>query len=287
MSVTKKVDLNLIHFAPPKKVNVNSKTSYWFQRITYGNEDSPLLLQSPRYRRASVVKSNFDGTKKFILACDLFPSLKDIDLLCSQSYDLDVLCGPGENLNRAKESYYKYINSDNIFVKLASDFHAFDNEKKPYSGELGYGAYKVILQVSGIYIGPHGSSEEKASLQLRVKQVMFDPTPSTEPLFLDSDDNDDDDSNEDKDDEAGMTDMSVSSLLHRRKRTLPKLKIPEETEKELKWIEECTDVNRLTDIYDRNDYGTQQPTEEDQELYDAFMSALRKRINILKGACTR
>ena len=284
MSVTRVVDLDKIHFAPPKKVAVNNRSTYWFQKITYGNGESPLLLQSPKYRRASVVKSQFDNTKKFILACDLFPNLKEIDLLASQSYDLNVLCGPGETFNRAKESYYRYINTDNIFVKMASDFHAFDVNKKPYTGDFGYGSYKVIVQVTGVYIGPHGSSEEKASLQLRVKQVMHDPTPTEEPLFIDSDNDED----EEQGPTGGNGSISKSCLLTRRKRALHTFNIPITEERtHLDWINECDDADHLIEVYDRNDYGTQQPTEEDQEYHDAMMSLLRKRINTLKGVLTR
>ena len=269
MPVIKVVDLNKIKIAPAKKISVGANSTYWFQRISYG-EDGDLLLQSPKFRRrSSVVKSNFDDSKKLVLSKDLFPSLAQIELLASDNYDLDVISDPQKKFDQAKEAYFKHMNADNIFVKFSKDFIAFDANKKPYSGAFGYGWYKVILHVVGIYIGQHGTGPEKASLQLRVKQVMFNPIPYEEPLFLDSDDDDMDDMDENDEDE-------MAPLLKRRRASLTKL-----NQKPFKWIEESHDVAHLQDLYESNNYPSQQPTENEQLQHDAYLAALRKRIDFL------
>ena len=65
--------------------------------------------------------------------------------------------------------------SSNLFFKLSHDAVFFDKNKNMIQPvNAGYGNYRVILKVVGIYIGPHGNTEKLASLQVRIIQLQYD-----------------------------------------------------------------------------------------------------------------
>ena len=61
--------------------------------------------------------------------------------------------------------FKRFPMTSNLFFKLSHDAVFFDKERNMMQPvNVGYGSYRVILKVVGIYIGPHGNTEKLASL---------------------------------------------------------------------------------------------------------------------------
>ena len=64
-----------------------------------------------------------------------------------------------------------------IYFKLASDCTVYNwNGRHQYKEELRGGRYQLLLRLSNIYLGAHGSTNYQASLQVKVAQVRYDPS---------------------------------------------------------------------------------------------------------------
>ena len=74
---------------------------------------------------------------------------------------------------------YKSILSERLYLKPTRNLLVFDTENKPFDGSLNDGMYSVIVHVTGIYIGSHGSTDKNASLQVGVKQIQYEPQSHT------------------------------------------------------------------------------------------------------------
>ena len=89
------------------------------------------------------------------------------------------------NHSGSNEPVFKRLPSAyNLFFKLSSDCVFFDENKsitKPV--DWGFGNYRVVFKIVGLYIGPHGMTEKLASLQVRIIQVQYEQT--TPPCYFD------------------------------------------------------------------------------------------------------
>ena len=87
-----------------------------------------------------------------------------------QQHNLDPASVTSESLYRP---LYK---SDHLFSKLSPDCSFFNNRRQLIKREeLGHGEYRVVLLITGIYIGSHAQSDKLASLHMRISQIQYQP----------------------------------------------------------------------------------------------------------------
>ena len=87
-----------------------------------------------------------------------------------QQHNLDPASVTNESLYRP---LYK---SDHLYSKLAPDCSFFNNRRQLIKKEeLGYGEYRVVIAVSGLYIGSHAQEDKLASLHMRITQIQYRP----------------------------------------------------------------------------------------------------------------
>ena len=217
-------DLNndLIKFKAVRKVQGIGNTFY-FQSLTYG--DCHLYLQVPFFVSNGMTVSNFSNMRQMRVT---FPTwqqniLKQIDSIAQEHVDCPD--GAPAHWKKAFEegSAYKVIPEfDSLFLKLSDHFKAFDLLQNSVDcDELKRGRYKVLVHITGLYLGAHGTTGKLASLQMKVLQLLFEPVPFDKCLItLD----DDEKSNEEKELEDGkrrtrkraVNDQSVKVKLRRQ-----------------------------------------------------------------------
>ena len=49
------------------------------------------------------------------------------------------------------------------------------DSRERYHEQLSYGNYRCMIEVRGVYLGPHGTLQKFSSLQLKVVQLLFSP----------------------------------------------------------------------------------------------------------------
>ena len=73
-----------------------------------------------------------------------------------------------------KMLYKPLYNGDYLYAKLHRDCSFFNARQEMIKkSELGYGEYRVVVQVKGLYIGSHNENAALASLHIRIFQVQF------------------------------------------------------------------------------------------------------------------
>lgn len=108
----------------------------------------------------------------------------------------EAACPNGEwQVNFDNGTAWKDI--DKVYATFAQEWQAFDFMRKPVEcDKLDSGDYALLLQVTGVYMGSHGTSDKLASMQVKVIQVMYEakskfneclfipiPQPSTKQLL--------------------------------------------------------------------------------------------------------
>ena len=78
--------------------------------------------------------------------------------------------------------FKRLYSGNNLYIKMAHDVQlfnmdSFDNgQYQPFTGTtppLGPGMYIVLIEAPAVYLGTHNSNPKVASLQLRIKQIVY------------------------------------------------------------------------------------------------------------------
>ena len=177
-TTTSKTSLSLnpsmLQFAIPERLELSTTDRfYYMQELTYNGEE--LCLESdwfegegPRFAMGSKVEMMFRCSGIMKESLDIVQSEAIRQLTVPDEYNI-----PKENA----AGIFKCIpKCPFLFAKLGRGAQFFDQNCNPIAREmLGYGQYRVIIHVKGMYIGPHGESTIRASVQLKVKQIQYVP----------------------------------------------------------------------------------------------------------------
>ena len=88
----------------------------------------------------------------------------------------DVLRQNGIQGEVPLNSVYRLLNqSEYLFARLERECPIFDKNGRNIlkRDQTGFGEYRVLLHVKGIYIGEHSRDGKLASLQMRIAQIQF------------------------------------------------------------------------------------------------------------------
>ena len=171
---TASLDSTKIYFNVPERHDLASNNRYYYmQALTYNGED--LYLESDWFESDGV---KFNPAMKLEMMFRSNGIMKEsLDMV--QSEALRQLIIPAEYNIAAedKQRVYKLLPKSNyLFAKLGRGVQYFNQNCQPIMREsLAYGQYRVIIHVKGIYIGPHGDTPARASLQMKIKQIQYVP----------------------------------------------------------------------------------------------------------------
>ena len=176
----------ILHFDPSKLTFAKahsvraSQLNFQFQSVTYDGQSC--LLQTKPFFGNGLINSKFQDQPQMLIPISSIPLLKVIDEKAKEVLDF-----PEDAPSSWKDSFiskeaYKSLNNDKLYLKT-KDLQIYDIDGEIYDGELKQGTYSAILHVVGIYIGSHGSTDKRASLQVKVKQLQYEPQ-SNKCLFV-------------------------------------------------------------------------------------------------------
>lgn len=171
MSVILNFDSSKLRFDGPHTVR-GSQMSFQYQSLSYDGQ--PCLLQTKPFIASGLTKSKFQDQPQMFIPSSSIPVLIDIDEIAKKA-----LIFPEDAPSSWKEAFdsgeaYKSLNIDKLYLKT-KNLIIYDTEGDQYDGELKQGTYSAILHVVGIYIGSHGTTTKRASLQVKVKQLQYEP----------------------------------------------------------------------------------------------------------------
>ena len=171
MSTILHFDPSKLTFARAHGVRANH-LNYQFQTVTYDGQSC--LLQTKPFLASGLIKSQFQDKPQVLIPMTSIPILKVIDEKAKEALDF-----PEDAPSSWKDSFiskeaYKSLNTEKLYLKT-KDLQIYDINGEPYDEELKEGTYSAILHVVGIYIGSHGSTDKRASLQVKVKQLQYEP----------------------------------------------------------------------------------------------------------------
>ena len=171
---TSSINPSLIQFSSPERNDLAlHNRHYYFQNLSYNGED--LYLESEWFESEGIKIRPFSKPDMMFRCSGVLKESLDI----VQLEALRQLNIPAEyNIPQANSSgiFKPLAKSNYLFAKLGQGAQCFNENCQPVRREsLSYGQYRVIVHVKGIYIGPHGDSPLKASLQLKIRQVQYMP----------------------------------------------------------------------------------------------------------------
>ena len=171
MSTILNFEPSKLSFAAPHTVRGGHLT-FQFQSLSYDGQ--PCLIQTKPFIGNGLSFSKFQDQQQMVIPASSIPSLLKIDEEAK-----NALLFPEDAPSSWKESFengeaYKAINNDKMYIKT-KDLLIFDKDGELYEEEVKNGTYSAILHVVGIYIGSHGSTGKHASLQVKVKQLQYEP----------------------------------------------------------------------------------------------------------------
>ena len=275
-----------IDFTDPKVVMGKDFTCH-YQYASLHNE--PLYVQTPSFLSKGPTKSRYNDQLQLFIPKASTSTLLKIDDRAKQTLKCPTDAPHHRRKKFENENVYKQLASAKLYLKLSKDSKYFNGKGEVIHRELSAGKYTLVLHVIGIFIGNHGSTPHQASLQVRIKQVQFEPQMQSESLFI------------------------QPSLQNRRGVTLPKFDIEDiptvvdddesdhiackkrkvqkeavnkassdaDDDKEL--LVRSKKIQKLLQAYRMNNYGTQHPTEEEQLEHEEYLNSLNSQLCDLLG----
>ena len=151
--------------APFRLQRYGDNKFYFYLRQENGDR---VYLQTRRFYSSGPFKSaNGKSSMHLSFGQEVMTVLRQIHSFCKKR----VACPEG--IDWKLDNAWEELN-DSMFVNLASDFHAFDREKKPIT-TLGKGFYTLLLHLPGVYL----DDRPMARLQVKVVQAIFEPDDET------------------------------------------------------------------------------------------------------------
>ena len=268
-----------IYFSSPRPVTTDNFTCY-YQNASM--DSKPLYVETSSFYSRGLNKSKFSDQMQLRIPEECTSTLIQIDEKAKQA----LKCPPNFAKKWRKDfenkEIYKSLPYDKLFLKFSADWKCFNKEGEVIDIALTAGNYRLVLHVIGIYIGNHGSTPYLASLQVKIKQVEFEPE-GEESMFSKS--------------KLCKSRGVVSPKLHTE--TLPeavgddfvspakKVKVSSlssnsscdgDTEDDDELRVRSKKIERLLEAYRLNNYPTQQPTEEEQIEHDKYLDSLDSEL---------
>ena len=170
---------NITFDKPCRRVIEQAGKIYFFQEVKNHNADVMIVSEwfrgdgaKPGFDKKPEMFVKVDGHMRAVL--DVFESEAVKQLKVTD----DVLRQMGiaqQSANVDSKAVYKPVfRGEYMYVKLHRDCAAFNARKEVMrTCNLGYGEYRVVLNVTGLYIGLNSDLDLTASLHIRVYQIQF------------------------------------------------------------------------------------------------------------------
>ena len=167
-----------IHFSDPVPHIIESNgKKYYMQNATNNGQD--IMIVSDWFR-SDGIKPGFDKKPElmFKTAGRVRDALNVIEGEAVRQLRMppDMLAQSGVDAQPTdnKMLYKPLYNGDFMYAKLHRDCSFFNTRREMIKKtDLGYGEYRVVAQVKGLYIGSHNENGALASLHVRILQVQY------------------------------------------------------------------------------------------------------------------
>lgn len=163
-----------VKFLDAVRHELSSNRYYYTQDLKYRGSD--LYLTSDWFR-SDGLKQSMDRKPEMLVKTDgdLRLMLQCLDAEAKRQLRIPAEFASTMYFNN-ETAYRSMSESGFLFIKLEYSTGFFNKLCQSLKAEeLGYGDYRVIIHVKGIYIGPHGQGSKLASLQLRIHQIQYCP----------------------------------------------------------------------------------------------------------------
>ena len=167
-----------IHFSDPvSHIIESSGKRYYMQNVT--NNDQDIMIVSDWFR-SDGIKPGIDKKPELMFKTtgrvrDVFnmiesEAVRQLRMPPELLAQMGVDAQPTDN----KMLYKPLYNGDYMYAKLHRDCSFFNARREMIKkSELGYGEYRVVVQVKGLYIGSHNENSALASLHTRIFQIQY------------------------------------------------------------------------------------------------------------------
>ena len=154
-----------------------SKT-YYLQHLSTDNSDHDVLITSDWFRSDGIKTGcNNKAEMMFKTTGVVRHYLNAIEAAIPQQLKIpvDLLQGHGIPSDCQIASLYRSLNqSDYLYAKLERECAIFNTKRQVIKREeTGFGEYRILLHVKGLYLGSHSTPGKLASLQMRITQIQF------------------------------------------------------------------------------------------------------------------
>ena len=157
------------------ELNVPGK-HYHLQKLTSDSDD---VFITTDWFRSDGIKSAFGNKSEIFFKVS--GTVRDIlnviehEAVVQMKIPVEVIQRHNIQPDTALQSLYRNLNSsDFLFGKLQRDCIIFNARRQVIRKEdTGFGDYRVLLHVKGLYIGPHAQEGKLLSLHMRIIQVQY------------------------------------------------------------------------------------------------------------------
>ena len=167
-----------IHFSDPICHTIESSGKrYYMQNATNNGQD---IMICSDWFRSEGIKPGLDKKPELMFKTsgrvrDVFNAIeseavRQLRMPPELLAQMGVAVGQTDN----KMLYKPIYNGDFMYAKLHRDCSFFNARREMIKkSDLGYGEYRVVVHVKGLYIGSHNENGALASLHVRVFQIQF------------------------------------------------------------------------------------------------------------------
>ena len=151
--------------------------SYHLQRLVMDNDQDVLLTSD--WFRSDGIKTGMNNRPEMLFKAvgpvrDILNSIESE--ACRQlKIPQSLIRERGISHKTPMANMYRPLNQmDYLFARIHRDCVIFNTRHQVIrKEECGFGEYRVLVHVTGIYIGDHAQDSKLASLQLRITQIQF------------------------------------------------------------------------------------------------------------------
>ena len=164
-----------IHFNDPTCHTIESAgKNYYMQNATINGQD---ILISSEWFRSEGIKAGMDKKPElmFSTAGKFREALNIIESEAVRQLRMPAELTFGNDGQKDNKSLYKPVyNGPYMYAKLHRDCSFFNSRREAIKKtDLGYGEYRVVVAIRGLYIGSHDENGPRASLHMRIFQIQF------------------------------------------------------------------------------------------------------------------
>ena len=167
-----------IHFGDPISQKIESSgKKYYMQNVVNNGQD---VMICSDWFRSDGIKFGIDRKPELLFKTSgrLRETLNVIESEAVRQLRIppDFLSQSGIIADHVdnKSLYKPLYHGEFMYAKLHRDCSFFNNRREMIKGsDLGYGDYRVVICVKGLYIGSHNENGAMASLHIRIFQIQY------------------------------------------------------------------------------------------------------------------